>query len=97
MAYAYQFDVPTDEAFYRRIRAEIGDEPAEGLVVQLVVKHDKGVRHIGVWNTRQDWERFRAERVQPALAKVFAASSIGQPPPRPNEHEMEIIDVDLGG
>ena len=96
MYYAYQFDVPTDEASYRRVRAEIGDEPAPGLVVQLVAKHDTGLRHIGVWNTQQDWERFRAERVQPALARVFAAAGVSPTPPRPDEQVMEIIDMDLG-
>lgn len=67
MPYALQYDAPADEQFYRRVAAEIGDEQPKGLVAHLVVKRDGGLHHIEVWESKEDWERFRAERVEPAL------------------------------
>ena len=96
MAYAVQYDVPATEQFYSAVKAEIGDEQPEGLVVHLVVKRDAGLRHIGVWDSREDWERFRRERVGPALGKVFAAAGSDRRPPQPEEHEMDVVDVSLG-
>lgn len=96
MAYAVQYDVPATKEFYSTVKAEIGDEQPDGLVVHLVVKHDAGLRHIGVWDSREDWERFRRERVEPALGKVFAAAGFDRRPPRPEEHEMDVVDVSMG-
>jgi len=62
MPYAFYYDVPGTEELYRRIKAEIGDEPPKGQVLHLVVKQDGGLRHFNVWESRQDWERHRQER-----------------------------------
>lgn len=97
MPYAFHYDVPADEQFYRRVRAEIGDEQPEGLVAHLVVKRDGGLRHIEVWNTKEDWERFREDRANPALDKVFAAAGFAHRPPRPSEQEMVLVDAWVGG
>lgn len=97
MAYAFQYDVPADEQFYRRVRTEIGDETPKGLVTHLVVKGDGGLRHIGVWESQEDWDRFREERVEPALDKVFAAAGFERRPPRPAEERMELVDAWVGG
>ncbi len=96
MPYAFQYDVPADEEFYRRVAAEIGDEEADGLVAHLVVKRDGGLRHIGVWESKEAWERFQSERVAPALEKVFAAVGVAEVPPRPAEQELELVDALLG-
>ncbi len=93
MAYAFQYDVPADEQFYRRVVAEIGDEQPEGLVALLVVKRERGLRHIQVWGSKGDWERFRDERLDPALDKVFAAAGVATRPPRPQEQEIELVDA----
>lgn len=97
MSYACHYDVPTDEQTYQRVTAAIGDEPSKGLVVHLVVKNDTGgLRHVTVWESQEDWERFRAERVQPAIEKVMAAAGITEIPPRPVERAMEVVDVRVG-
>ncbi len=96
MSYAIFYDVPADEGFYRRVMAAIGDEPPEGLVLHLVVKHDGGLRHTEVWESRQDWERFRLEQVEPALDKVFAAAGFDHRPPRPEVQPLDVIDVRTG-
>ena len=96
MAYACQYDVPADEQFYRRVMAEIGDEQPKGLVAHLVVKRDQGLRHIEVWDSKDDWERFRTERVDPALDRVFAAAGFAGRPPRPPEQELDLVDALVG-
>ena len=93
MPCAFHYDVPADEQFYRRVKAETGDEQPAGLVVHLVVKRDAGLRHIEVWESREAWERFRLERVDPALDKVFAAAGLGRRPPRPDEEAMDLVDA----
>ena len=96
MPCAFQYDVPADEQFYWRVTAEIGDEQPEGLVAYLVVKRDGGLRHIEVWRSKEDWERFRAERLDPALEKVFAAVGFPHRPPRPPEQELDLVDALVG-
>jgi hypothetical protein len=95
MAYAFQYDVPADAQFYRRVAAEIGDERPKGVVAHLVVKCDGGLRHIGVWESKEDWERFRSERLIPALGRVFAAVGVRNVPPPPPEQELDLVDIVL--
>ncbi len=96
MPYAFHYDVPADEQFYRRVKDEIGEEKPQGLVAHLVVKRDGGLRHIEVWDSKEDWERFRRERVDPALDKVFAAAGVGRRPPQPPAQEMALVDAWVG-
>ena len=71
MAYAFFYDMPGTEELYRRVKAEIGEEAPKGLLVQLVVRQDGGLRHFNVWESRQDWERYRQERVGPPWARCW--------------------------
>jgi hypothetical protein len=93
MTYAFFYDVPGTEELYRRVKAEIGDEPPKGLVLHLVATHDGGLRHLNVWESRQDWERYRAERVGPAVGRVLAAAGIAERPPQPVEQRLELVDL----
>jgi hypothetical protein len=61
--------------------------------VQLVVKSDGGLRHIDVWESRRDWERYRDERVGPAVGKVLATAGDR---PEPVERPLEVVDVITG-
>jgi hypothetical protein len=92
MSYAFYYDVPGTEELYRRVKAAIGDEPPKGLVMHLVAKHDGGLRHFNVWESVPDWERYRQERVGPAVGKVLAAAGITERPPEPVEQPLEIVD-----
>ncbi len=93
MAYACSYEVPADEQIYQRVKAEIGEAPPPGLVLHLVVKADPGLRHIGVWESQADWERFRDERVEPAVGKVLTAAGLSHLPPPPVVEEMQVVDV----
>lgn len=96
MFYACSYQVPADEQLYARVKAEVGDERPEGLVAHLVVKSDGGLRHTTVWESRAGWERFRDERLQPAVAKVLTAAGFAHLPPPPVVHELEVVDVITG-
>lgn len=95
MTYACHYDVPGGPELYRQVRAAMGEETAEGLIVHLVTSMDGGLRHFTVWKSQGDWERFRQARVEPAVQQVVAAS--GRPAPlRPVETEVEVIDLQVG-
>jgi hypothetical protein len=93
MAYACFYDVPGNEAMYERVKTAIGEDRPEGLVLHLVVQSDIGLRHFGVWESKQQWERFQQERVAPAVRQVLAAAGVAEPPPPPAIHELELVDV----
>jgi hypothetical protein len=82
--YAFFYDVPGDERIYRRVKSEIGEGRPEGLLLHLVVKRADGLRHINVWETQQQWERYQRERVLAASTGLWRRSgSRRRRPPRP--------------
>jgi hypothetical protein len=93
MPYGVHYDVPANEEIYGKVKTEIGDEKPDGLVVQFVVRTDAGLRHFQIWDSKGEWERFRDERVQPAVGKVLAEIGFTGSPPPPDEHEIEVVDV----
>ena len=93
MSYAMLYDVPADEQMYRRVNAAIGDERPKGLVVHLVLQAEGGLRHIGVWDSQQDWQRFHDERLEPAVHSVLTAAGLTEMPPDPPVQEFELVDV----
>jgi hypothetical protein len=91
--YAFSYDVPADEGIYRRVQAGLGDEPPKGLIVMMVVKRDEGLRHLGVWESKELFDRFQEERVGPAVAGVLADIGVTESPPPPEIEEMDLVDV----
>ena len=90
MPYAFIRDVPFNEEQYAEIRSGIGDEVPKGLVTHLAVRRGTGLRYIDVWDTQADWERFRDERVSPAVQKMMSTYGIPQPT---GPFPVEIIEV----
>ncbi|MGH2758310.1 MAG: hypothetical protein ACRDKJ_01980 [Actinomycetota bacterium] len=91
--YAVDYEVPGDADMYRKVKAQIGEELPSGLVVHFVVRTQGGLRHFEVWDSREAWERFRNDRVRPAVAKVLADVGITGTMPPPHENELDVIDV----
>jgi hypothetical protein len=96
MSYAFSYEVPASEEMYRQVNQAIGAEPPPGLVAHLVVKADGGLRHIEVWDSKDDWDRFHDERVEPALRHVLTAAGFAKMPPDPPLEELALVDVWLG-
>jgi hypothetical protein len=97
MSYAVSYDVPGDEQMYQQVTAAIGDEPPKGLVTHLVFKVPGGLRHIGVWDSPEDFQRFQVERVRPAVHAMLTAVGFTEMPPDPAVDELALVDVTIGG
>lgn len=92
MPYATTMDTPATEEHYRRVREKLGDETPPGLVMHLAIKSDSGIRHIDVWDTEADWDRFQSERLTPAVRETLA--EFGIPAVAPPEREaLQVVDV----
>jgi len=80
MAYGYVMDVPAPIEHYDALHAEIGRRTAggvDGLLLHVGRRTSGGFQVTEVWDSRESFERFRAEVLGPALAEI----SGGQPPP----------------
>ena len=96
MTHAFSYEVPASEQMYREVKEAIGEEQPDGLVVHLVVRAEAGLRHIEVWDSKEDWDRFHDERVEPAVHQVLAAAGFTQMPPDPPIEELGLVDVWMG-
>ena len=95
MSYACVQDVPIGWEVYQQLMAELGDAPAEGLVVHLVLRRPSGLRYIDVWESREARQRFLDQRIHPVLPRLLVQSGIrvqGEPP----LDEVEVLDVVRG-
>ncbi len=72
MPYAFTQEVPINWPIYENIRSELGWETPPGLIAHLVIEIPNGLRYVDVWESKQDCDRFFADRVHPAVDKVFA-------------------------
>lgn len=90
MPYAWTQEIPITLDMYRQIRAELGDELPEGLIVHVVSATDGGLRYLDVWESEADCNRFTEQRLHPALGRVFAKMHF-QPPAQ--EPPREMVDV----
>lgn len=94
MAYAFTQDLPSNRAMYTSLSDRIGDEVPKGLIVHLAFETEKGMRIVDLWENEADFDRFRAERLGPALDKVLQEAgmtreSMGQP----DEQEMQPVEI----
>ena len=69
-AYASVQDLASSWEQYRRLAAGLVDPLPDGLIVHVAGPTDEGVRVIDVWESEEAWERFRSERLDPALAAL---------------------------
>jgi hypothetical protein len=81
-----EFDVDLDT--HRTIIEAVGDEPIKGLIVHAATPSDVGVRCIDVWETKDDSDRFFAERLMPAMATMEVP---GGPPVSFEELDLPVI------
>jgi hypothetical protein len=74
MAYAYVQDVPSSWEQYTRVARALIDPTPAGLILHVAGPTDEGVRVIDVWETEEAWDRFRADRLAPAIAALGGPS-----------------------
>ena len=96
MTYAFIQDVPANAEMYQKIRAKLPTEAPSGLISHIVIEQDAGLRYLDVWASREDWDRFRDEQVEPTVSEVLAEYGI------PHDHslvtttDVTVIDTWLG-
>jgi len=79
-------DVPAPVEVYEALHAEIGRRttgPVEGMFVHVGRATGRGFQVIEVWESKEQFQRYDAEVVQPAIAALTA----GRPPLGPPELE----------
>lgn len=74
MTYAYVQDLAASWEQYERVTAGLIEPPPAGLLVHVAGPTDDGVRIIDVWESEEAWERFRLDRLAPAIAALGGPS-----------------------
>ena len=97
MAYAFSYDVPGSPQMYAAVKAAIGPTVPVGLTAQLVLQVESGLRHVMIWNSRDDWEKFRSARVEPAVLKVLSSAGIPAPTEAPAITPLQLVDIWIPG
>jgi hypothetical protein len=60
MTYAVIRDIPASWERYAPFAEALADPVPSGLVLHVAGPTDEGFRLVEIWETRDDWERFRA-------------------------------------
>jgi len=85
MGYAFVLDVPATWDTYLGIAEVLGAPAPEGLVIHVAGPTDEGFRMIGIWDSRETWDRFRDDRLGVILDNLADGSRI-----RPTYRELTI-------
>ena len=68
--YALVQDIAASWQEYERIALALGGTIPEGLILQVAGPTDEGFRVIGIWESKEAWQRFHADRLAPAIAAL---------------------------
>ena len=94
MPYVFTQDVPIDAATYERITDGLGTEPPKGLLVHLAVERPEGgLRYFDVWESEEDWDRFREERLHPVVHPLLRQVFGDQLPPEPEITPLSVVQL----
>jgi hypothetical protein len=86
-AYVQTFETVTwDE--YERVGRELGDETPEGAILHAAGPYGGSVRVIEVWESMDAFDRFRDERLVPAVVRALGEERAAEGPGR-----VEVLDV----
>lgn len=92
IAFIHEFDVGADRTTsnYDRIQQRVGldENPANGMIVHVAGFSGDKFRMIDIWETAEQEERFRSERLLPAVREV--AGTAGGPP-RTQSYELHHV------
>jgi hypothetical protein len=70
MAYATLTEYDVDLDTHIRMGEAVGDAPVQGLILHAGGPSARGVHSLDVWETKEDAERFFAERMAPTLQRL---------------------------
>ena len=92
MTYGFVMDVPAPIEAYEAMHAEIVSritEPIEGLLFHVSRPTGRGFQILEVWDSKEQFQRYDAEIVQPVVAEM----SRGQTPPEPATEEFDPLGL----
>lgn len=91
--YAFIQDVPIAEDVYEKIRAKLGADPPDGLVMHLVLRREDGkLRYVDVWKDKQTCDAAFEQRIHPAVFAVFRETGF-VPKGEPYREELPVVDA----
>jgi hypothetical protein len=94
--HAFIQDVPINEDLYKKISANLGSEPLEGLICHIVVKREDGLlRYIDVWESEAACNAVFAARIHPAVFAAFKEAQV-RPAGEPRRDRLDVVEVRLG-
>ena len=88
MPYVFVQDVAATWEQYERVTAPTVDPAPAGLILHVAGPTGEGFRVIDIWEDREAWERFNAERIAPAVAALG-----GPARPEPTFRDFEAAHV----
>ena len=91
MSHAIVQDVAASWVEYERVARGLVDPAPVGLILHVAGPTNEGVRTIDVWETQEAWQRFRDERLAPAIDALGGAAR-----PEPSLRELRPLQLVLG-
>jgi hypothetical protein len=88
MAYATLMEFDVDLATHIKLGEAVGDAPIKGFILHAGGPSERGVYSLDVWESKEDSERFFAERMLPALRQLGLE---GGPPLSHQEFELPYV------
>ena len=70
MSYAFVQDIAASWHDYQQVAASLVEPAPTGLILHAAGPTDEGVRIIAIWDDERAWQRFRNERLEPAIASL---------------------------
>jgi len=64
---------------YDAVNEKLGDDPPEGILARTAGAADAGFRVFSVWESKEDYERFREDRLLPAIREVIGEEAASGP------------------
>ncbi len=76
---------------YERVSQAVGDDPPEGLIVHAAGEEGGKWRSVSVWESEEDWNRFREGRLMPAVTKALGEQAVAAGPPPEEAFEAKHV------
>jgi len=91
MSYAFVQDIAASWHDYQSVSAPALEPVPAGLILHAAGPTDEGFRIIAVWESEPVWQRFRAERLGPAIAALG-----GPARPEPTFRDLRPVHLLVG-
>lgn len=91
MPYVFVQDVASSWEHYQHFAAALAEPLPTGLILHVAGKTEEGFRIIDFWESEQAWQKFRAQRLVPAIAALGGPSR-----PEPTFRDLHTAHVVVG-